>query len=494
MKFVSALMRHETNTFSPIPTLLEDFCQGTGPGGPDYGSVAADSFRGTDNCLGAYIDIAEDMGAEIDVAIAACASPSGPVDNDAYAHMCGVICEAVAKGCDAVLLDLHGAMVTETYDDGEGELLRRIRQIAPDIPIAVALDFHTNFSAAMAEHATVVTGYRTYPHVDIGETGARAMRTVLQTLRGEVDPVISWKVMPMLTHLNQQTPSREPMKSIMDRAIEAEADGDVLTASVFGGFPLADIPHVGLASVIVADLNNPHGAELCDELSNMAWQRREDFVFESGTLIDAIAEAKSYTDGPVLLADHGENVGSGGMSDVMDSLEAALEARFEDMVVGPVWDPAAVKELQAAGIGAEVTIDLGGKTDMPSINRKGKPLRLTGKVTNLTNGEYVITGPMMTGMKATIGDSAVLELPGNVEIIICSIRLEPYDVGPWTQAGIDPASKRYILLKSRQHFRAGFDDIARHIVMVPGGGVCSSDYDQFDFKNIPRPIYPLDDM
>ncbi len=494
MKFVSAMMRHETNTFSPLPTLLQDFCQGTGPGGPDYGTAAADSFRGTDNCIGAYVDIAESMGAEIDVAIAACASPSGPVDTAAYEHMCGTICDAVAKGCDAVLLDLHGAMVTETYDDGEGELLRRIRAVAPDVPIAVGLDFHTNFSAAMAQHATVITGYRTYPHIDIGETGARAMHTLLRAIDGEVDPVIFWKVMPMMTHLNMHTPSREPMKAIMDRAIQAETDGEVLTASVFGGFPLADIRHAGLATVIVADRNNPNGLALCDELSNKAWQYRADFVFESATLSEAIAEAKSYSDGPILMADHGENVGSGGMTDVMDSLEAVLRAGFEDMVVGPVWDPAAVKELQAAGIGAEVTIDLGGKTDMPSINRKGQPLRVSGKVTNLSDGNYVITGPMMTGMKATVGDSAVLELPGNVEIIICSIRLEPYDIGPYTQAGIDPATKKYILLKSRQHFRAGFEDIALHIVMVPGGGVCSSDYDLFDFQNIPRPMYPLDDI
>ena len=494
MKFVIAMMRHETNTFSPLPTMLEDFCQGTRPDGPDYGMDAANSYRGTDNAIGVYIDMAEKMGAETDVAIAAYASPSGPVDDAAYEHMCAKICDAVARGCDAVLLDLHGAMVTKTHDDGEGELLRRIRQIAPDIPIALALDFHTNFSAVMAENATVITGYRTYPHIDIGETGERAMRTLLRAINGEVDPVICWKVLPMLTHLNCQTPSREPMKSIMVRAIQAEADGEILNASVFGGFPLADIPHVGLASVIVADRNSPNGPALCEELSDMAWQRREDFVYESGTLSEAIAEAKAYTDGPVLMADHGENVGAGGMTDVMDSLEAVLNARFEDMVVGPVWDPAVVKQLQAAGIGADVTVDLGGKTDMPALNRKGRPLRLSGKVTNLSDGTYTITGPMMTGMKATIGDSAVLELPGNVEIVICSTRLEPYDIGPFTQAGIDPASKRYILLKSRQHFRAGFEDLARHIVMVPGGGVCSSDYAQFDFKNIPRPIYPLDNI
>ncbi len=494
MKFVSAMMRHETNTFSPLPTTLEDFCRGTGIDGPNYGEVAAKCFKETNSALGAYLDIADESGAEIEVAIAASASPSGIVRDTAFEHICEMICTSVALGCDAVLLDLHGAMVTETFDDPEGELLRRIRHVAPDIPIAIALDFHTNISKMTIDNATVITGYRTYPHIDIYETGERAARTLLRAMAGEIDPVISWKVMPMLTHMNKQTPSCEPMKSIMDRARQAEADGEVLNASIFGGFPLSDIPHVGLATVIMADRNNPNGQALCDELSDMAWQRRADFVFESGTLEGAVAEAKSYGDGPIVMADHGENVGAGGVTDVMDALEEVLRVGLEDVVAGPFWDPASVAELRSAGEGAEVTIDLGGKTDMPALNMKGRPLRLSGKVGRLSNGAFTISGPMMTGMIADIGDCAVLEMSGDVQVVICSKRLEPYDKGVFTQAGIDPASKRYILLKSRQHFRAGFEDIAKHIVMVPGPGVCSSDYDLFPFKNIPRPLYPLDDI
>src|SRR3546814_562430 len=147
------------------------------------------------------------------------------------------ICEAVAKGCDALLLDLHGAMVTEGFDDGEGELLRRIRQVAPDLPIAVALDYHTNLSAAMVENATVIAGYRTYPHIDMYETGQRAGRTLLRALKGEVRPVMAWHSLPMLTHMNRHAPSMQPMKAIMDKAIAAEADGTVLNTSLFGCFP-----------------------------------------------------------------------------------------------------------------------------------------------------------------------------------------------------------------------------------------------------------------
>ena len=279
MKIVAAMMRHETNTFSPLPTELEDFCRGTGVEGPNYGEVAVTNFKGTNSALAAYLDIAEELGTGIEVPLAASASPSGLVSGAAFEHMCEMICASVKEGCDAIMLDLHGAMVVEGYDDAEGELLRRIREIAPKTPIAVALDFHTNMSAATIENATVITGYRTYPHVDIYETGERAARTLIRAMNGEIDPVIIWKVMPMLTHMNKQTPSNEPMKSIMDRARQAEADGEVLNASIFGGFPLADIPHVGLTTVIMADRNNANGAALCDEESEKAWQRRADFVF-----------------------------------------------------------------------------------------------------------------------------------------------------------------------------------------------------------------------
>ena len=150
-------------------------------------------------------------------------------------------------------------MVTEGYDDPEGELLRRIREVAPDLPIAVAFEFHTNMSKATADNATVITGYRTYPHIDTYETGERAGRTLIRTLSGEIDPIILWHPLPLMTHLNCQTPSRQPMKDIMDKAIAAEADGRVLNASILGGWPLADIPHVGVHGVIVA--NRPQANE-----------------------------------------------------------------------------------------------------------------------------------------------------------------------------------------------------------------------------------------
>ena len=491
-RFVTAVFSHETNTFSSIPTPLEAFGRLSGGAGPVSGDAALSVYRGTNTPVAAYIDLAEEAGAELNFAIAAQATPSGPAEDIVLEHAADAICEAVGAGCDALFLDLHGGMVTKGYDDPEGELLRRIREVAPDLPICVAFDFHTNMSQATAENATVITGYRTYPHIDTYETGERAGRTLIRALKGEVDPIILWHPLPLLTHLNCQTPSRQPMKDIIDKAIAAEADGRVLNASVLGGWPLADIPHVGVHGVIVANRSQANEAQaLLMDLMTMTWERRDDFFFAVEPVEDSISRAKELTDGPIVLADHGDVAGSGGSTDVHTVLSEVIRQGLDDVCAGPFWDPDTVKQMVAAGIGAEVTVQLGGRTDFPAIGLKGEPLELTGTVRRITDGKFVVTAPKNTGIHENLGLSAVLDT-GNIEIVICSTRHEPYDLGVFTHAGIDPACKKYILIKSRQHFRAGFEPILKDVVMVSGPGICTSDYGLFPWKNVRRPIYPLD--
>lgn len=486
MRLVLATLRHETNTFSPLPTPLSAFS-------PISGTKAIGIYRGTNNPIAAYMDIAERQGAEYVVPLIANAHPSGAVDQAAFDEMATAICDAVRTGCDGVMLDLHGAMVTQAHDDGEGELLRRIRAIAPELPIAVALDFHTNLSAAMIANATVIAGYCTYPHIDMAETGRRAGETLIRTLAGEVRPVMLWHSLPMLTHMLRQTPLEQPMKDIMDRAKAAEAGGEVLNASVFGGFPLADIPHVGLGAVVVGDGDGGAAAagSLLDELMDLAWRRRGDFVFEIEPVATSLARAKELDGGPIILVDHGDNCGAGGPQDNMEVLEQVLRLGLEDVAAGPVWDPDSVAQMIEAGVGAEVSLQLGGKTDSPALALAGRPLAVRGIVRCITDGRFVVTGPMATGSPMNLGRTAVLRT-GGVDIVVSERRYEPFDTGCFTHAGIDPAAKRYVLIKSRQHFRAGFGPIAKHVVLVAGPGVCGSDYTAFDFKHLRRPIYPLD--
>ncbi len=494
MKFVVALIRHETNTFSPVATQLSDFRRGTGPTGPAYGEAAAKACAGTNSAAAAYMDMAREMGAEVDFAICANAVPSGVVTRDAFEHICDAVIASVTKGCDAVLLDLHGAMVADGFADAEGELLRRVRAVVGSaIPVGVALDFHANFSRELIANSTVIAGYCTYPHIDVYETGARVGRSIRALLEKRSEPVILWKRLPMLTHMLRQTPAMQPMKDIMDRAMQAERDGEVRNASIFGGFPLSDIPYAGLSVVVVADAQKQASAQaLLDELCDLAWQRRADFVYPTEPVAESIAHAKSLEEGPIILVDHGDNAGAGGTTDIMDVLEEVLKQGLEDVVAGPFCDPACVAELFEKNVGDVVTVDVGGKIDMPALQLTGKPLRLTGVIEKQTNGNYTITGPMFTGMTLSLGRTVVLRVGESVRVFISERPQEPYDIGLFTHAGIDPAKVKYVLIKSRQHFRAGFGPFARHIVLVSGPGVCSSDYDLFPFEHLSRPIYPLD--
>ena len=197
------------------------------------------------------------------------------------------------------------------------------------------------------------------------------------------------------------------------------------------------------------------------------------------------------TDGPIVLADHGDVAGSGGSTDVPVVLAEIMRQGLTNICAGPFWDPSTVSQMVAAGEGAEVTVKLGGKVDFPNIGVMGTPLNLTGTVQAITDGKFIITSPKNTGMEVLLGETAVLAI-GDIEIVICSHRHEPFDLGVFTHAGIDPVQKNYILIKSRQHFRAGFEPIIKYVVMVSGPGICTSDYSLFPWKNVRRPIYPLD--
>jgi microcystin degradation protein MlrC len=325
----------------------------------------------------------------------------------------------------------------------------------------------------------------------MGETGQRAGRTMLRALRGEIEPMLVWGSLPMMTSTLVHTPSRQPMKDVMDMAMTAEASGTVVNASVFGGFPHSDIPHISLSTVIVCDRRPDAGTALRDRLLAMAWERREQFLYRGAPLAGQIAHARSLGDGPIVLVDHGDNTASGGTQDVMSVIEEVMRQGLTDVAAGPICDPAGVRRLVEAGTAASVTLPLGGRIDMPQINLPGKPLTVTGKVTRITDGEFTVTGPMATGTRVRMGRTAVLDT-GAMQIVVSEGRSEPFDLGVFTHCGIDPRRKKHVLIKSRQHFRAGFEPIARHIVLCDGDGVTSSDLRLFTYRNRRRPLFPFE--
>lgn len=486
MRLLIAMMKHETNTFSPVPTPLERFR-------PLYGEAAIRAFRGTGTGLGAYLDLAERERAEIVLPIAAGASPSSPVEDAAYTHITDRILEAVARGgFDGIMLDLHGAMVTESLEDGEGQFLKRLRAIDPVTPVAVSLDMHANLYDEIIANATVVTGYRTYPHIDTYETSRLAGEILLRTLRGEVKPVIAWGNVPMLPHVMRQGTDDHPNKELQHRCAAMTADG-ALAASLFTGFPHADIANAGLSAVVVTDGDRTLAEELRDELLDRAWVEREAFVYQIEPLQQSVARAKAMPPGggPVVLLDHYDNCASGGTMDTTVVLAEILRQGLEDVAAFAIYDPAAVQQAIAAGIGTEVTLSIGGKIAMPAIPAESPPLTVTGRIKTISDGQYRNRGPMARGVLIDMGPAVVLDT-GAIEIVLISRHVEPSDLNCLLSLGIDPAQKRYVLLKSRIHWRAGLGPMAKAVVDCAGVGVCTSDYGQLQFKKVRRPIYPLD--
>jgi microcystin degradation protein MlrC len=489
MRVLIAKVSHETNTFSPVPTPVARFC----PDGETLltGQAAIDFYRGTTSCIGRYLAIADELGAEVVLPVAAAAPPSGPVDDDAFDLFCGLITDALRQQTfDAIMLDLHGAMVTRQYEDAEGELLRRVREVAPDTKLSVSLDMHANIFDGLVSRADVIAGYRTYPHVDHLPTAERAGRTLVRTLRGEVHPVTAWANAPMLPHVMAQGSYRSPNKDLQAMAEAMEQSGEALVASVFTGFPHADVSQAGLSAVVVTDGDAAAAQRLVARLLDAAWDARQSFTFQTEPLADSVARAKEL-DGPVVMLDHCDNSASGGTMDTTAVLAEIMRQGLEDVVFFGIYDPDAVQAAMRAGVGATVELRIGGRMQMPSIPGNNEPLLVRGRVRTLSAGYFISGSPMRAGVAVTMGPMAVLDT-GKVEIVLISRHTEPSDLGLFKVVGIDPAKKRYVAIKSRVHWRADLGSLAKHVVECNGIGVCTSDYGILKFDHVRRPIYPLD--
>ena len=496
-RYVLALVKHETNTFSPIATPLSSFGHGEGPA---FGRDVAPRFRGTNTPLAAYLDLAAREHAEVVTPVAAESWPSNKASRATFEALVRPLEDAVRAGCDAVLLDLHGAMVIDDCDDAEGEIVERVRRIAPGVPIAVTLDYHTNLSGALVDHATVITGYRTYPHVDMYEAGMRTGRILAAALDGTVEPVMAWGWKPLLASVMRHAPEDGPSGDILAFARRMEADGTVLAATLLPSFPHADTPHTGVSAVVVADARRGGREDahaVCAHMLDVAWERRNEYVFHAPPLAESVARAKvlglADPGAPVLLIDHCDNCGSGGAQDVMAVVAEILRQQLTDVAIAPIRDPHAVATMADAGVGQRVRLALGGRTDMPAIGLKGAPLEVEGRVQAITDGTFTIEGPMYTGIRTHLGRTAVLDT-GHAQILVTERPHEPFDLGVFTHAGIDPRTKRYVMLKSRIHFRAGFGPIAAHVVECAGAGVTNADLTVYPYRKLVRPIYPLDPM
>jgi microcystin degradation protein MlrC len=490
MKVMIARLNHETNTFSPVPTPLAAF----GNDGPAFGAQAYEDNKGKRTAMSAFIDLAEANGTSLVTPVSATAYPSGRVDAAAYRTLCDAIV-AGARGCGAILLDLHGAMAVESTDDGEGDLLERLRQQTPDVPIAVALDLHGNVTPKMMANADVIVSFKTYPHVDMYETGEHAGRILFGWLNGGPHPVMAWRRLPLMTHTLRSATAEGAMRDAVEAARRAEARG-MLGVSVLAGFALADIPAPCLSVVVVGAGEQAQAEQAATEMAQGIWAARDGFFYDSEPLANSLARAAELAGGaskPVLLLDHGDNCMSGGTCDTMEVLMAAVDAGLTGIVAGLYCDPEAVAALTTAGEGARVEILVGNKRPIPAIGRPAAPVRLRGVVGAVTDGQYVITGPTYTGQTACMGRSAVLDI-GAAKLVITERTHEPWDLGVFESMGLDPRQARFVLVKSRMYCRPVFEPISQALVECGSAGVTSSDFSLFPYERRRRPLYPLEPM
>lgn len=486
MRVFLAMMSHETNTFSTLPTDRAQFEARS----LQYGGEIVEVFRNTGTCLGGMIDAAERRGVNLIPSVAAAASPAGPVTKDIYVHVKDrMLADLGAAGTiDGVLLDLHGAMVPEGMDDGEGDLIEAVRRaVGPEVPIAVTLDFHGNLSSAMVTGADLLHGYKTYPHVDMAERGVEATSRLLDLIARRVRPTAAFRKPPILPPLGNQGTTRGPMRRLYDLAGEMERDPAVLSISIFAGFPHADIPDAGLGIYVVTDNDQALAEAKAEELARVAWEHRHEFIHSALPVAEAVARARAAEGKPIVLADMADNTGGGATGDGTEILRELLRVGGRSAVVACVWDPAAVQQCVKAGVGARVSLQVGGKVD----DRHGAPLSLTGVVRTLSDGRFVHKGPMARGLAGRLGTTAVLDV-NDIKVILISHRWQTLDPEMIRFVGLDPLEQKILVVKSTIHYRAAFEPIAREIIEVDAPGLSSSNLTRFDFKRIRRPIFPLD--
>ena len=477
--------QHETNTFAPSPADYAAFEAGGGWPGVQYGEPLFAAVAGANIPAAGAIDALRAAGHQLVGTAWAAASPSAAVTADAFERIGGELVRRLREALpvDGVYLDLHGAMVTERFDDSEGELLRRVCEaVGPRVPVAVSLDLHCNFTRAMFDHADAFVAYRTYPHVDMAETGARAAQLLDRMLKSGARLSGAWRAMDYLTGIPSQCSFIEPCKGIYADMAMLERKHDAVL-SFTPGFPMADFAECGMAVFGYAP-DAKKAEQAVEELRGRVADAEKDFALELHLPADAVARARSRGESgrPVVLADTQDNPGAGGNGDTTGLLRALVAQRAEGAALGLLIDKAAAAKAHEAGQGATLAFSLGGKSRIPG----DTPFEGEFTVEKLGDGKFTCTGPMFKGFRMTLGNMALLRsksAPG-VRVVIASRKVQAADQEMFRHVGIEPRRERILALKSSVHFRADFEPIAREVLVVKAPGPALADPTEFKWTKL----------
>jgi microcystin degradation protein MlrC len=465
---------HETNTFAPTKATYADFVHGGGWPAMARGADVPKVMRNINVGLSGFIEAAQARGWEMVPTISCGASPSAHVTRDAYERIVKVMVDGISAAgpLDAVYLDLHGAMVSEHLDDGEGEILARVRQlIGKELPLVVSLDLHANVTPAMVEHADALIAYRTYPHVDMADTGRAAAKHLALLLATGQKFAKAFRQLPFLIPISWQCTTDQPTKAIYQMLAALESD-TVPTLSFAPGFPAADFYHCG-PSVFAYGRTQADADAAADTVAALIESHEDDFdgrIYSPDEGVRHAMELATRAKKPIIIADTQDNPGAGGDSDTTGMLRALVRNNATKAAIGVIYDPASAKAAHTAGVGASVTLALGGKSGIPG----DAPYQETFVVETLSDGQFIAPGPYYGGRGMDMGPSACLRI-GDVRVVVSSHKAQLADQSMYRYVGIEPTEQSILVNKSSVHFRADFEPIAETLLICAAPGAMPAD-------------------
>lgn len=491
MRIAAGGISHESSTFVNRPTTLSDFEEDKGV---FRGVDMIERFRGSNICTGGFIDGAAKHGFELVPLLWTFAYPSGVIRHADYLTLKNEFLDHLRRAdadspLDGVLLDLHGAMVVEGIDDGDGDIIAAVREvIGPKRPIIVTQDLHGNHTRRRVAEADALIGFDTYPHVDMAERGREAADLIVRTIRGEVSPTAALHQIPLLWSAACQVTAHPPIDEAFQLVHEIEKRPGILSVTLATGFPWADVPEVGASVIVVADGDAALAQATADELGAWIWERRQRWNRKPPTTRAALEEGERLGKYPIMLADQADNTGGGAPGDSTEVLRTFLDLKLKDALILYMVDDAVAKQAHQAGVGKRIAVSLGGKSD-PA---QGTPIEIEVEVVAVTDGAFAYDGPMYAGLTGNMRCSAWLRKEG-VSIVVVSAREQPFDQAFARTLGIDCAAMRYIAVKSAVHFRSGFEKIAGSIHNINAQAVHSHDFTKMTYRRSQRPLFPQND-
>ena len=488
IRIATAGFMHESNTFSTVPASLDKFRRA----GLLEGEAIRREYGTSQATLSGFFAVADaDPEVELVPLFFARLTPMAAITDEAIRFFIErIIADLKEQGpWDAVLLPQHGAAVSETWPDADGELIRRVREaVGPKVPIGVALDMHANISRQMIENADITTVYQTNPHIDTKEQAILCANLVLDMVRGKIRPTTALETPPLLVNILNQGTSDRPMSDLMRIADEQRRRPGVLSVSVVEGYPYADVAEMGMSFIAVTDNDQALADEIAKTLSDAAWSMRA-ALNTGGTPVDeALIRARAANVNPIVLFDVGDNVGGGSTADSTLILHAARRLGVTNLLQA-LCDPAAVKACQAAGVGGRIDMAIGGKTD----RLHGTPFPIKGTVTALSDGKYEETGPTHGGFRFfDNGPSAAIKTDDGMTLVVITYPAGSSSLQQFRSLGVEPKDIKVVVAKGVHSPRPAMEPIAKEMIWVATPGVTTADLTTFTYRNRRVPIYPLE--